>query len=297
MAAAQRCLDSRDTFNFIYAAPLTMEIEKILAHACADNIAKDEQLAQAPAAGNLQSTMRFPPGLSLRPPPGLALTPPCEFPAAKAGTDTWPKPTKSTTALTSLKQSKADRKAEDDVPTALPSLMTAAFAAAATHHARAAEPHVKVQPVYSGDVHLRTRAEWSVDHVQAKLRTSCGFPLVSPPFTAHNLPPLRFMFAPGQLWAAARGRQQSSAAKSTRRGSDTASPFGAVKLKAGSPEAGAVVALYLTLGSMRLGPLTFDFTERAVQSAELPEDWAPHVEAENDRLVLGVEIVMAESAP
>lgn len=140
----------------------------------------------------------------------------------------------------------------------------------------------------NGDVAC-TRVEWRVEHVRAKLRASCGFPLVSPSFDVLGIPPLRLMFVPGERWVASTkcGSQQRKRSSGTHGGS----AYGTLKLKAGNVEGGAAVTLYLTLGEMRLGPLTCDFGERVVHCCDLAEDWSSHIKPEGDQLCFGVDIL------
>lgn len=160
----------------------------------------------------------------------------------------------------------------------------------------AAEPTVSVKQVFAEGALVCMRAEWRVDHVQAKLRATCGFPLVSPPLTVAGMPSLRLMLVPPKSCGLARqgasaGRQQALKRSGASETEGVAPSYGALRLKAAGAQINGVVTFNLTLGALRFGPLVCDFSDRALHGYDIPEDWAKHVEAEGDRLLIGAEIL------
>merc|ERR1712232_169579 len=64
--------------------------------------------------------------------------------------------------------------------------------ASVKHVREPADSTIRITRIPEGAV-SRTRADWTVGQVQAKLKASSGFPLVSPTFTITGLPSLRLM--------------------------------------------------------------------------------------------------------
>jgi len=125
----------------------------------------------------------------------------------------------------------------------------------------------------------RETAEWRIENVSAKLRTSCGFPLISPSFAVPGISDLRFLFVPGDKWMAI-AREKKQKGKPTR--AAPASPAGpangALKLKVGQPAQAGALSFKFFVGGVEQGPVTCDFSEMGVQGIELDVDWTKLVD-------------------
>jgi len=129
---------------------------------------------------------------------------------------------------------------------------------------------------------------WRIDSVGSKLRTSRGFPLLSPVFALAGLPDLRLMFAPGDEWlelpgAAVSRKQKSQKQRLTKQAISDSSAFGAVKVKAGDLGSGAKLCFHFEVffgASCYAGApgLQCDFSTEVVQSCPLEADWRTHIE-------------------
>lgn len=162
------------------------------------------------------------------------------------------------------------------------------------------EPTLRIGPsTLEGGVAC-TRAEWRVENVHAKLRATCGFPLVSPSFSVPGLPPMRLMFLPGERWAEANRNISSSANKgrqqkkrpNTKLSGGSAPAYGTLKLKAENMEGLAQMTFYLTLGTLRHGPYTCNFAERVVQGCDIVTDWMQEVGQNGTQVILGVDVLV-----
>lgn len=137
-----------------------------------------------------------------------------------------------------------------------------------------------------------TRAEWRIDSVRSKLQASMGRPLVSPPFMAPGLPNLRLMVFPDAREAvrSARSRERKGMyAAMVKKG-----PLqGSLKLKADCLErSGTVLRFHLTVGGVRRGPFTYDFSECAIHGCDdFGTDWLKQVDDATGNLSVGVEIL------
>lgn len=140
------------------------------------------------------------------------------------------------------------------------------------------------------------RAEWKIEDLRGKLQASMGRPLVSPPFAARGLPNLRLMVFPDAKEAVkgVRSRERKGLyAAMVRKG-----PLhGALRLKADCLEFDTVLRFYLTVGSVRQGPFTYDFSERAIHGCDdFGTDWLKQVDETTGNLNVGVEILGVEGA-
>jgi len=132
----------------------------------------------------------------------------------------------------------------------------------------------------------RCTVAWRIESVGSKLRTSRGFPLLSPSFTLAGLPELRLMFAPGDEWLelAGTGMSRRQKQRRTKAGpSSEAQTFGMVKVKAGDADACSGVHFHVDvfMGETRsaAAPSTScDFSKEVVQSCPLEVDWRKHME-------------------
>lgn len=161
---------------------------------------------------------------------------------------------------------------------------------AASYGSDEAAPGITVFPLeISGDSCMR--AEWRIEDLRGKLQASMGRPLVSPPFAASGLPNLRLMVFPDAKEAVkgVRSRERKGLyAAMVRKG-----PLhGALKLKADCLEADTVLRFYLTVGTVRCGPFTYDYSERAIHGCDdFGTDWLKQVDETNGNLSVGVEIL------
>lgn len=134
------------------------------------------------------------------------------------------------------------------------------------------------------------RVEWCIQHVEAKLRTSCGFPLVSPQFDAGAWKGVRLLFAPGEAWverSLRTGRKQSRRRDSGRE----SEMLGSLRLKVSEEgcEDSREVAVFV--GRSRRAPQTVRLGERTIQGFGLDFDWTRELSGpEQDRLSLVVEL-------
>lgn len=121
--------------------------------------------------------------------------------------------------------------------------------------------------------------EWHIDNVHAKLRTSCGFPLISHTFNADDVADLRFLFVPGDKWAGTQRRHRNKHAKKPAAGVSQGPPNGALKLKVGSPDQVGTLRFNFWVGAVMQGPVTCDFKDQGVQGVDLEFDWLEQVDS------------------
>lgn len=139
-----------------------------------------------------------------------------------------------------------------------------------------------------------TRVEWTVEDLRGKLLTSMGRPLVSPFFAARGLPNLRLMIFPDAFDSVknARSRERKGMYSTMVKKGPL---YGALKLKADCLEVATVLRFYLTVGSVRRGPLTYDFSQCAVHGcSDFGTDWLKQVDKVSGNLRVSVEILEAE---
>lgn len=131
---------------------------------------------------------------------------------------------------------------------------------------------------------------WRIAHPHNKFKSSCGCAMVSQSFSTGRLTDLRLMFAPGAQWAAEQA-QKHKGKKSRKCAAEPLPPNGSLQLKfAGETCATDEVKLFLSVGSMRLGPYAANPCKCTSQVYELPSDWRREVSA-SGLIVLGVDIV------
>mmetsp|Transcript_47086 Transcript_47086/g.84930 ORF Transcript_47086/g.84930 Transcript_47086/m.84930 type:complete len:462 (+) Transcript_47086:173-1558(+) len=184
----------------------------------------------------------------------------------------------------------------DDEDDELVSVAEAAAAPAVPRALSSSAPSAEVSPgitVCPVEVQgaICTRAEWRIDDLRGKLQASMGRPLVSPPFSARGLPNLRLMVFPDAREAVkgVRSRERKGLyAAMVKKG-----PLhGALKLKADCLERAAVLRFYLTVGAVRSGPFTYDFSERAIHGCEdFGADWLKQIDDNSENLRVGLEIL------
>mmetsp|Transcript_30735 Transcript_30735/g.55758 ORF Transcript_30735/g.55758 Transcript_30735/m.55758 type:complete len:465 (+) Transcript_30735:74-1468(+) len=151
-------------------------------------------------------------------------------------------------------------------------------------------PGIRVGPIDVLGV-VCARAEWRIDDLRGKLQASMGRPLVSPPFAVRGLPNLRLMVFPDAREAVkgVRSRERKGLyAAMVKKG-----PLhGSLKLKADCLEHATVLLFNLTVGSVRRGPFSYDFSECAIHGCEdFATDWLKQVEEPSGNLRVGVEIL------
>jgi len=122
------------------------------------------------------------------------------------------------------------------------------------------------------------RVEWLIEDLTSKLQACMGRPFVSPPFTACNMENLRFMVFPDARDAvkSARSRERKGLyAAMIKKGP----LYGSLKLKADCLEQATILTFNLTVGAVRAGPLTYDFSEQAIHGLDdFGVDWLKQVE-------------------
>jgi len=140
------------------------------------------------------------------------------------------------------------------------------------------------------------RVEWQIEDVRAKLQASMGRPLVSPPFTILGLPNLRLMVFPDarDLVKNAKSRERKGMyAAMVKKGP----LYGALKLKAESLDHATVIQFHLTVGAVRRGPFTYDFSDSAIHGCDdFCADWLKQINETNGCLRVGIEISLAEDS-
>eukprot|EP00441_Pelagodinium_beii_P034946 CAMPEP_0197651454 /NCGR_PEP_ID=MMETSP1338-20131121/32571_1 /TAXON_ID=43686 ORGANISM="Pelagodinium beii, Strain RCC1491" /NCGR_SAMPLE_ID=MMETSP1338 /ASSEMBLY_ACC=CAM_ASM_000754 /LENGTH=340 /DNA_ID=CAMNT_0043226085 /DNA_START=100 /DNA_END=1122 /DNA_ORIENTATION=+ len=140
-----------------------------------------------------------------------------------------------------------------------------------------------------------TRVEWRIEDLYGKLQASMGRPLVSPPFAALGLPNLRLMVFPD-------GRDTMKNARSGERKGLYAAMIkkgplhGALKLKADCLQCATVMTVNLTVGTVRSGPLVYNFSEQAIHGLDdFGADWLKQVDKTSGSLTVGIEILDVQS--
>jgi hypothetical protein len=136
-----------------------------------------------------------------------------------------------------------------------------------------------------------TRVEWQIEDLRARLLANMGRPLVSPPISAMNLPNLRLMVFPDAREVVKNAR--SSERKKLYENMIKKGPLhGALKLKADCLERATVLSFNLTVGQVRVGPLTFDFSGQAIHGLDdFGIDWLKQVDKSSGSLCVGIEIL------
>jgi len=136
-----------------------------------------------------------------------------------------------------------------------------------------------------------TRVEWQIEDLKGRLLANMGRPLVSPPISAMNLPNLRLMVFPDAREVVKNAR--SSERKKLYENMIKKGPLhGALKLKADCLERATVMSFNLTVGQVRVGPLTFDFSDQAIHGLDdFGMDWLKQVDKSSGSLCVGIEIL------
>lgn len=135
--------------------------------------------------------------------------------------------------------------------------------------------------------------EWSITNLMAKLKTSCGCPLVSHSLDLEGFGDLRMHFVPGEAWNSCnrgghRRRRRSSAPNSEFEAASLS--HGAIRLKVHSGDAAKTLKFFLVVGSSRQGPYQCNF-ERPVEEYALEEDWRSQITPGCNCLNIRLEIV------
>jgi len=140
------------------------------------------------------------------------------------------------------------------------------------------------------------RVEWQIEDVRAKLQASMGRPLVSPPFTILGLPNLRLMVFPDarDLVKSAKSRERKGMYSAMVKKGPL---YGALKLKAESLDHATIIQFHLTVGAVRRGPFTYDFSDSAIHGCDdFCADWLKQIDETNGCLQVGIEISLAEDS-
>jgi hypothetical protein len=125
-----------------------------------------------------------------------------------------------------------------------------------------------------------TRVEWHIVDPLRKFKVSCGFPLVSPPFSLGDCGEARLVFIAGAL-ALAGQRKVAARREKNKKIASTCSQYGSVQLK--TPEDIAVedsfAHLHYSVGAFRQGP--YELETRTLQGCDLSFDWREHLEGDD----------------
>jgi len=132
--------------------------------------------------------------------------------------------------------------------------------------------------------------EWCIQGVFKKLKSSCGCPLVSPPWKVAGCDDLRVHFLPGQAWAASQRSHKGLGSKFLE--SETSAPVnGLLRLKLDGCGEGVRIKFCLFVGPVRQGPFECDFSERAVHEIPLNMNWCKHLEVGGQNLRLRLQLI------
>lgn len=138
-----------------------------------------------------------------------------------------------------------------------------------------------------------TRIQWQIDDFCAKFVGAPSRPLVSPPFSACGLPNLRLMVQPAARDASkASAKNQKGTVKKGATKKGACGPiYGGLKLKADCLTGATSMTFSLFVGTQRLGPFTYDFSQQAVHGPnDFGLDWAEQTEQGTGFLRVAVEI-------
>mmetsp|Transcript_52911 Transcript_52911/g.134220 ORF Transcript_52911/g.134220 Transcript_52911/m.134220 type:complete len:312 (-) Transcript_52911:433-1368(-) len=134
----------------------------------------------------------------------------------------------------------------------------------------------------------KSSIEWCIQGVFKKLKSSCGCPLVSPPWNVAGCDDLRVHFLPGQAWAASQRSHKGSKFLE----SETSAPVnGLLRLKLDGRGEGVRIKFCLFVGPVRQGPFECDFAERAVHEIPLNMNWSKHLEVDGQNLRLRLQLI------
>jgi hypothetical protein len=137
-----------------------------------------------------------------------------------------------------------------------------------------------------------TRVEWHVADPLRKFKVSCGFPLVSPPFTIGDFGEARVVFTAGSVPLA---ENKAATRKQNRKPANACSQFGSVQLKTSGDMVvrESLAQLHYIVGAVRQGP--FDLDARTMQGCELELDWREYLEGDGvGYLRIAVELYQLE---
>lgn len=193
-------------------------------------------------------------GASFAPPPGLfavsahaseSLLPPCALPLSRAATCP-PVPDNAEAKLQILSPKSASLLAPPDLKRA-----------ASSPGDTAREEAVCLSCCKVAGVDC-IRAEWRIENVCTRMKSSMGKAIVSPPFHAGGLTDLRLMVFPDYLETKGERNRKS---KEKYVETVTKGPLsGALKLKSANVER-HVLNCFLTVGTERRGPFSYDFSQ------------------------------------
>jgi len=160
----------------------------------------------------------------------------------------------------------------------------------ANNAAEEVAPGIGIAPVEVAGRACKT-VSWRIEDLRSKLRVSMGRPLVSPPFSVSGLCNLRFMVFPDarDLVRNAHSRERKGVYANMIKNGPL---YGSLKLKADCLEVAASLSFYLTVGSVRCGPFTYDFSESAIHGCDdFDIDWLQQTEAGTGNLCVSAEIL------
>jgi len=133
------------------------------------------------------------------------------------------------------------------------------------------------------------RAEWRIEQFSARLKSSMGKPIVSPPFAAYDLLDMRLMVFP---------ELHETKGLRTRKSKDrfittvTKGPLHAALKFKGANLDKHIMECYLTVGSTRWGPFSYDFSEHAMHGCDgLGVDWLKQLDGGSACIRIGLEIM------
>jgi len=139
------------------------------------------------------------------------------------------------------------------------------------------------------DGFLCTRVAWQIAHLRRKTTVSLGKPIVSPSFAIENLTDVRLLMMPASCGSEeVKGRSKKMHKKQP---ASSGGPIrGGLKLKVGFGT--PTLRFYLTVGSYRWGPVTWDFTQHSMHGCdEFDIDWLAQAD-EAGTITVGLDVVM-----
>lgn len=127
-----------------------------------------------------------------------------------------------------------------------------------------------------------THVEWLIRDPIRKLRTNCGFPVVSPEFDLDQGFSLRFAFVAGEMWAA---KCNKANRRQKKKASTTEEPpsYGSLQLKvvSGFRLDACASRASVSVGGVRQGLV--ELAECAMQGIDLVADWQTQLEGDDGR--------------
>uniref|UniRef100_A0A7S2MRU2 Uncharacterized protein n=1 Tax=Zooxanthella nutricula TaxID=1333877 RepID=A0A7S2MRU2_9DINO len=129
--------------------------------------------------------------------------------------------------------------------------------------------------------------EWRIEKVFSKLKTTSGFPLVSPPLRLGPFAEVRMTFSAGEDWGCSnRNPKQKKCVQQVGRAPGAAT--GALRLKRIGEEDPTPFDFRIVVGHVTVGPFQCRFAGTSTEDFPLGIDWRGHLEPRTGCLRLQV---------